>query len=68
LADTVPEALASLNDKERAVIEVKYWTGWSDRRVGAALDVDHKTVRRRHDEGIAKLRQFYRDDILALAG
>jgi DNA-directed RNA polymerase specialized sigma24 family protein len=65
LSGTVSEALESLPDSHRTVIELAYWPRLrpSNRRIGRALGLDHKTVGRRRDEAIRMLRAFYADEL-----
>jgi RNA polymerase sigma factor (sigma-70 family) len=67
LAGTVGEAMTRLNPAERNVILLTYWVNpaASAREIGLLLGVDHKTVQRRHDKAIAKLRDFYREELAA---
>jgi hypothetical protein len=57
--EAIHEALAYLDELERAVIHLTYWGGLSARMVGELLSVDHKTVGRRHCRALQKLREFY---------
>jgi hypothetical protein len=63
LVDTVPDALAALDEPERVVIELTYWPPRrpSDRKIGRYLHCDHKTVKRRHETAMVKLRLYYRE-------
>jgi RNA polymerase sigma factor (sigma-70 family) len=64
-ADTVTDALDSLNEPERNVVELAYCSGdkLSARRIGEALGIDHKTVVRRLATAIRRLRDYYRDEL-----
>jgi RNA polymerase sigma factor (sigma-70 family) len=59
--------VAKLGDAERVIIWLRYWEGLSDRKIGQRLDIDHKTVRRRHNVAIAKLLAFYENAFRARA-
>jgi RNA polymerase sigma factor (sigma-70 family) len=51
--------LKRLGESEWEIIRLKYWKGLSARQIGIRLGIDHKTVRRRHDAALAKLRAFF---------
>jgi hypothetical protein len=57
--ESLPEALLLLEGEELRVIKSRYWDGDSNRKIGLQLGMDHKTVKRRHDAALAKLRRFY---------
>jgi len=59
LVQSISEALACLDGPEKLVIQMVYWDSLSARKVATILQVDHKTVGRRHNLAIRKLRQFY---------
>jgi RNA polymerase sigma factor (sigma-70 family) len=59
--ESLPEGLTQLDQEERHVIERKFWDGYSFRKIGRELDRDHKTVIRRYDSALAKLRDFFVD-------
>jgi RNA polymerase sigma factor (sigma-70 family) len=66
LLETLPEALSTLTPWEREVIEWAYSSSrLSTRKIGSYLGIDHKTVKRRHDKALEKLRDFYQEEILA---
>jgi RNA polymerase sigma factor (sigma-70 family) len=57
---SLPEALATLDREEARVIDLRYWHGFTTARaIARELGIDHKTVARRHDRAIARLRAFY---------
>jgi RNA polymerase sigma factor (sigma-70 family) len=57
--NAVAEALAGLGLQEEQVIRLTYWGGLSRRKIGRLLGLDHKTVARRYDDALWKLREFY---------
>jgi DNA-directed RNA polymerase specialized sigma24 family protein len=63
--ETVREALETLPRLYRAVVEMTFWPRKrpSDRKIAAALGIDHKTVRKRRDRAILELRRYYHDDV-----
>jgi hypothetical protein len=67
LVETVEEALACLDKVERLIIQLTFWGDLSARGIGVELGVDHKTVQRRRDAALNKLRGFYRDEVGAAA-
>jgi DNA-directed RNA polymerase specialized sigma24 family protein len=65
LRASLPEALATLGGVHSRVIALWYWEGLSARAIGLTLGLDHKTVRRRHDEALDRLRAYYADELSA---
>lgn len=63
LIESLPEALATLSPQQHRVVFLKYWLGWSNRRIGADTGLDHKTVAGRHSEALNRLRAYYRDEV-----
>jgi RNA polymerase sigma factor (sigma-70 family) len=63
LRESLPEALATLDPVSRELVRRKYWDGMSDRQVGRALGCDHRTVARRHELALDRLRAFYREEV-----
>jgi RNA polymerase sigma factor (sigma-70 family) len=61
LESTLPEMFARLGESERTIIRLRYWEGQSNRQIGERLGIDHKTVRRRHDAAVERLREFFED-------
>ena len=57
--EILPAVLACLDARERSVIHLLYWADLSARKVGALLEMDHKTVARVHEKAVAKLRRLY---------
>jgi RNA polymerase sigma factor (sigma-70 family) len=52
----VRDAVAELPDPERAVVHARYWDDLSDSAIGRALKIHRKTVRKRHDDALDRLR------------
>jgi RNA polymerase sigma factor (sigma-70 family) len=50
------EAVEDLPPGKRDVIRGRYWNSWSDRRIGAWLNIDHKTVKSWHDAALLELK------------
>jgi DNA-directed RNA polymerase specialized sigma24 family protein len=61
------EALAALSPSQYEIILLWYWGGLSARAIGGAVGVDHKTVRRRHDWALNRLRASFVDEARAAA-
>jgi RNA polymerase sigma factor (sigma-70 family) len=56
LQDAVHEALDCLDEVEQAIIRLAYWCDLSARCIGRHLRLDHKTVGRKHERALQKLR------------
>jgi RNA polymerase sigma factor (sigma-70 family) len=63
LRESLPEALATLSPQQHRVVFLRYWLGWSYRRIGEDMGLDHKTVAGRHGEALGRLRAYYRDEV-----
>jgi RNA polymerase sigma factor (sigma-70 family) len=59
LIENVREAMAQLEGGERTIIYLMYWRDFSARKIAALLEVDHKTVGRRYDKAMKKMREFF---------
>jgi len=67
LVEAVREALGCLDADERSVVRMTYWGGESARSIGAKLNITHKTVGRRHERAIAKLRAYIQAELRGIA-
>ena len=56
---SIPDALWQLDAEEHLVIRLKFWDDLSLREIGLALRQDHKTVGRRQEAALGKLRRYY---------
>jgi RNA polymerase sigma factor (sigma-70 family) len=63
LLETLPEALAILNPEQNRVVYLRYWLGWSYRRIGKDMGLDHKTIASLHSKALDRLRAFYREEV-----
>ena len=52
----VREAVGCLGELEQKIILGVYWGCYSNRQLGKKLHVDHKTIKKHHDQAIEKLR------------
>jgi RNA polymerase sigma factor (sigma-70 family) len=65
LLGALPEAMDQLDDEEHTIITLAFWHDLSLREIGAILRRDHKTVGRRQEAALRKLRRFYDVDSAA---
>lgn len=57
--DLIPEALATLDPQEQQLVRLVYWDDRSKCEAAVDLKVNRRTVTRRHDEALRKLRRYY---------
>ncbi len=64
LEDVVREALGRLNTAEREIIRLTHFEQkpFSARRIGRALGLDHKTVRKYRDAAMTKLQRYFQNE------
>lgn len=55
--ERLAEALLALPDRERAIVLLSYFAGWSDRRIGEDLGFPRSTVQCCRARALARLRE-----------
>lgn len=67
LEPLLDDAIAGLNERDRAVLVLRYFDGQSFENVGLALGIDPATARKRVERALAKLRRGFAKRGVAVA-
>lgn len=52
------EELKNLDDGSRAIIEMVYWEGYSQKEVAEILKINYSTVRQKHSRAVKRLKKY----------
>lgn len=53
------EKIRRLDEKNVMIIWLKYWEGFSDKKIGEIMNFSPKTIRNRHSKALKSLRDMY---------